>query len=140
MHELSLVEAILDSLLPMCSEYGIGGKVRSVRLRIGRMRQVIPDVMRFAYEVATENTTLSGSTLEITVIPLRFSCPACGAEWEGQEAIAFVCPKCGGRDVTTHSGMELEIESMEVEQHDEPSHNDSTVRDGSGRGDSPKDP
>ena len=130
MHELSLVEAILESLIPMCSEYGVEGKVKKVRLRIGRMRQVIPDVMCFAYGVATEDTVLRGSVLELSLVPLRLSCPTCGAEWQGDDPIAFLCPKCGEKNVKTHSGMELEIESIEVEQSDESSDNDPAVRHG----------
>ena len=46
MHELSLAEAIVSALLKMYEDEGWSG-VKRVRLRIGALRQVFPDMLEF---------------------------------------------------------------------------------------------
>ncbi|HOC81774.1 MAG: hydrogenase nickel incorporation protein [Synergistetes bacterium ADurb.Bin155] len=112
MHELSLVGAVVESLEEMAMEKG-WKKVTKVTLRIGRMRQVIPEVMIFSFSVVTEGTIMEGSSLEILEVPLMSRCSFCGEEWEG---LSFQCPRCGSDQVETVSGMEMDLESVEVEE------------------------
>jgi Zn finger protein HypA/HybF involved in hydrogenase expression len=94
MHELSLVEAILESLIPMCSEYGIEGKVKKVRLRIGRMRQVIPMscVSRMEWRPKTRFSGVGARTVARSVASFM---PDVRRGVAGRRSIAFLCPKCG---------------------------------------------
>ena len=112
MHELSLVGAVVESLEEMAMEKG-WKKVTKVTLRIGRMRQVIPEVMIFSFSVVTEGTIMEGSSLEILEVPVTSRCSFCGEEWEG---LSFQCPRCGSDQVETVSGMEMDLESVEVEE------------------------
>ena len=68
------------------------------------MRQVIPDVMMFAYEVATEGTLLA-ARMEIKQIPMGFQCKGF-KEW-GEDQMDFICPFCGSYEVNVLSFMEL---------------------------------
>ncbi|MDD2205749.1 MAG: hydrogenase maturation nickel metallochaperone HypA [Aminobacterium sp.] len=114
MHEMSLVESVIESLLQLKEQYG-WERVEKVTLHVGAMRQVIPDVMIFAYQIATEHTPLEGSKMEIIEVPMHFRCKKCLKEW-GEDQMDFVCPFCGGFDVDVLSGMELDIESVEVQE------------------------
>jgi len=112
MHELSLVSAVVESLEEMAGEKG-WKRVTKVTLKIGRMRQVIPEVMVFSFSVVTEGTVLEGSSLEIIEVPVTSRCSFCGEEREG---LLFLCPCCGSDQVETAGGMELDLESVEVEE------------------------
>ena len=51
MHELSLSTAIVDTVL----RHAAGRRVRVVSLRVGALRQVVPDSLTFAWEVLTQD-------------------------------------------------------------------------------------
>jgi len=114
MHELSLIEALIEELDNQ-SKSNEWGKILKVNLKVGAMRQVIPEVMTFAFQVATEGTFLDGAKLELDVIPIRWKCRTCGKEWIEEKATTGLCEECGSADVELLNGMELEIESLEVE-------------------------
>ena len=60
MHELSITQSVVDAV----AEHTDGAPVASVRLRIGKLSGVVPDALRFCFELVTEGTGLQGATLE----------------------------------------------------------------------------
>jgi hydrogenase nickel incorporation protein HypA/HybF len=117
MHELSMVESLVEELLKL-QEENEWDRIDTVRLRVGAMRQVIPEIMDFAFDISIKDTPLEGARLFIDEVPLKKKCKACGNAWiEGDEAL-FLCEKCGSADVELIEGMELGIESLEVEETD----------------------
>jgi hydrogenase nickel incorporation protein HypA/HybF len=112
MHEMSLVEAIMDSLLPICDERG-WRKVERVVLKVGALRQVMPDALVFCFETTAVGTPLEGAALEIVDVPILQKCAKCGLEWGGEVPLGR-CPRCGSIEVETIAGTELDIESLEV--------------------------
>lgn len=117
MHELSLVEALCGELLQQGREQGWPRVIR-IALRIGEMRQVIPDVLRFCFDVASKGTILEGAVLDIVSVPLLWMCLECGNVWSG-DATSVLCSKCGAVRTTLREGMELEIDFVEVEDFGE---------------------
>ena len=114
MHELSMVESLIEELLKLQKEYG-WERICAIRLRIGAMRQVIPEIMHFAFDITVQGTALEGAKLVLETVPLKKKCRTCKNMWtDGDEAL-FLCEKCGSSDVELVEGMELEIESLEVE-------------------------
>ena len=85
-----------------------------VSLRVGRLRQVVPDTLEFYFEFVARDTLCEGARLEQEVIDARLRCPPCAREWE-IEIPAFRCPTCGGAEVEIATGNEFEVESIEVE-------------------------
>jgi hydrogenase nickel incorporation protein HypA/HybF len=71
-------------------------------------------LLAFAFSVAGKGTVSEDAELSIMELPVVFKCNACGERTTGESAI-FVCLNCGSTDVDLLSGMELTIESMEVE-------------------------
>ena len=108
MHELAIAESVIDSV----TERLPGAKVTCVRLEIGALSGVVPDSIRFCFDLATEGTGLAGARLEITEPPARCRCRACGAEFRPDSPIVL-CP-CGSPDVAVLAGEELKIVSVEV--------------------------
>jgi hydrogenase nickel incorporation protein HypA/HybF len=113
MHELSLAEAINKTIKDLC-ERSAWARVRRIVLKIGHMRQVDPELLSFAFNVVAKGTVSEDAELSILELPIVFKCHACGKKI-GSEAMTFICQDCGSTDVELLSGMELTIESMEVE-------------------------
>jgi hydrogenase nickel incorporation protein HypA/HybF len=108
-HELSLCEAIAHTVLDRAA----GRRVLSVTVRIGYLRQVVPDSLEFAWEMLTAGTALERTALEIEHVAATVACERCGAITT-LEAPVLVCASCGDRAVTLQSGDELMIVSLET--------------------------
>lgn len=113
MHELSLSSAILDAAL----RHADGRPVSSVQLRVGAMRQVVPESLEFYFGIVARGTLCEGAALEQEYVPARLRCGSCATEWE-PELPLFRCPACGGAEVVPLGGTELEIESIVVEEEE----------------------
>ena len=112
MHELSVASAVVDTAL----RHAEGRRVLLVTLRVGELRQVIPDSLAFYWDVVTRETAAEGARLEQIVVPVRMRCGDCAGEWEPE--LMFRCPTCGGAGEVL-AGDELEVDSIEVEEDKE---------------------
>jgi hydrogenase nickel incorporation protein HypA/HybF len=112
MHELSLSGAIVNTV----EKHAAGRPVSVVNMRIGALRQVVPDTLEFYFGFIAKGTVCEGARLEQELIPGRLRCASCERGWE-IELPVFMCPACGaaGR-VEVASGDEFEVESIEVEE------------------------
>ena len=108
MHELSLSRAVTDTAVRHAS----GRKVTAVTVRIGHLRQVVPQSLAFYFQLVSRGTLCEGAHLEMVSVPAVMRCQACGREWEPQHSFRCVCGDAG--DVV--AGDELEVESIEVEE------------------------
>ncbi len=111
MHELSLSGAVLNTVV----KHAGGRRVSLVSLRVGRLRQVVPDTLEFYFGFVARGTLCEGARLEQEIVEACLRCEACRREWE-IEIPAFRCPTCGGAEVTVAGGNEFEVESIEVEE------------------------
>jgi hydrogenase nickel incorporation protein HypA/HybF len=111
MHELALSSAIVNTV----AKHAEGRRVTTVNLRVGRLRQVIPETLEFYFEFVARDSVCEGARLTQEVIDARLRCRPCAFEWE-IEVPAFRCPKCGGSEVEIGSGDEFEVESIEVRE------------------------
>ena len=111
MHEMSLASAIVNTVV----KHADGRPVSLVNLRVGRLRQVVPETLAFYFEFVARGTICEGARLEQEIIEASLRCDPCGRRWP-IEIPAFRCPSCGGADVTVASGNEFEVESIEVEE------------------------
>ena len=113
MHELSVSAAVVDTAV----RHAAGRRVTSVHLRVGALRQVVPDSLAFYFEIVARDTVCEGAVLEQEVIAARLRCESCETEWTA-DAPAFRCPGCAGAAVTVVCGDELEVESIDVEEQE----------------------
>jgi hydrogenase nickel incorporation protein HypA/HybF len=60
-HELSITR----NVVAIVSERAVGQRVTRVRLEIGRLTAVVPDSIRFCFDVCAQGTPLEGAELEI---------------------------------------------------------------------------
>jgi hydrogenase nickel incorporation protein HypA/HybF len=110
-HELSLSGAIVNTAV----KHADGRPVSVVNLRVGRLRQVVPDTLDFYFGFVAQGTVCEGARLEQELVPARLRCRDCEHGWE-IEFPAFRCPSCAGADAEVVSGNEFEVESIEVEE------------------------
>jgi hydrogenase nickel incorporation protein HypA/HybF len=108
MHELSIAQSVVDAVC----ERAAGRSVHSVRLRVGALTAVVPEAMRFCFDLAVEGTVAEGARLDIEHRLGTAHCRSCGCDVELADLI-LLCP-CGSADLEVTAGRELQIVSMEV--------------------------
>ena len=111
MHELSLSSAIVNTVV----KHAAGRPVTVVSLRVGTLRQVVPDTLEFYFGFVARDTVCEGARLEQELIPAVLRCTDCAHEW-GVDFPLFRCPACGAAGAEVASGNEFEVESIEVEE------------------------
>ena len=115
MHELSVASAVVDTAI----RHAEGRRILAVSLRIGHLRQVIPDSLAFYFEIVSRDTPAEGARLEQVVVPARLCCGGCEDEWDMEGTPEFRCPRCAAGEVAVIAGNELEVDSIEVEEESE---------------------
>ena len=108
MHELSIANAVVEA----CAERASGSRVVRVTLEIGRLSGVLPDAVRFSFDVCARDTLVEGATLEIVETPGRAICRACGGEVALADLLGFC--ECGSTDLRVVAGEELKVREMEL--------------------------
>ncbi|MEJ7585394.1 MAG: hydrogenase maturation nickel metallochaperone HypA [Acidimicrobiales bacterium] len=108
-HELSLCEAIADSVV----RHAGGRPVSVVAVRIGHLRQVVPDSLLFSWEMLTTGTDLEGPVLDVEHVPATVACERCHATTTLDVPI-MLCGACGESDVTVVTGQELLVVSLNL--------------------------
>lgn len=109
MHELGVTR----SVIAIASEHAHGAKVLRLTLEIGKLAAIMPDAVRFCFDLCAQGTVVEGASLDIVEIPGRASCRQCGGE------VALERPYgrcvCGSSDLKLIAGEELKIREMEVD-------------------------
>jgi hydrogenase nickel incorporation protein HypA/HybF len=110
MHELSIAQAVLD----IVEAHAAGRRVVRVELRVGHLRQVVPDALAFAFEVLTAGTVAQDAELVIEPVPATGRCRDCGTEAQ-LDGFPLLCPACGGWGLELLAGEELLVDALELE-------------------------
>ena len=109
MHEMGITQ----SIVAIVAEQAAGRKVRRVTLEIGKLAAVMPDAIRFCFDVVAQGSPLDGAALDIIEIPGKARCLECGADVWLEDVIGRCA--CGSRRLDRVAGEELNIKSMELE-------------------------
>lgn len=118
MHEMGIAMEIIEIASQSIPESLKGAKVHRVRLKIGKLTAVVPESLRFCFDIASQDTLLNGAILQIEETPVVVHCQECTGE-STLDGVSFSCPECGSGKLTLISGRELDIEAIEVEDEDE---------------------
>ena len=117
MHEmgiaLQIVEIAVGSLPADLGE----ARVAAINLKIGKLAAVVPESLRFCFDVAIKDTLLAGAKLVIEEVPVVARCKDCQARWTIDQPV-FICQTCESGSLEILSGRELDIESIEVVEGD----------------------
>jgi hydrogenase nickel incorporation protein HypA/HybF len=113
MHELSIIENILNIIIGIAQKEGLTS-ITKVVLEIGELRQIVPQTMRFAFEAASKGSIAESAVLEMEFVPVKARCNSCTREFLINDNI-FLCAHCGGTDLSVTEGQELIIKNIEGE-------------------------
>jgi hydrogenase nickel incorporation protein HypA/HybF len=113
MHELSIAQSIVETVLHEAAAHG-GGRVTRVAVRVGEISGINPDALSFAFDVIVRDTDLAAARLEIEQVPLTQRCRDCGHRFRAVE-FQVTCPACGALGTDTVAGDELQVAFLEME-------------------------
>jgi hydrogenase nickel incorporation protein HypA/HybF len=107
-HEL----AIAEEIVAIVTDRTGGARVRRIVVEIGRLCAVVPDAMRFCFDLATAGTVAEGAALDIVETPGLARCRAC----DGSVVLdrPFGRCACGSTDLAWITGEELRIREVEL--------------------------
>jgi len=109
MHELGITQ----NIVAIAAEYANGQPVKRVTLEVGKLTAIMPDAIRFCFDVCCQDTILAGAQLEIIEKPGLARCRQCGAEVSVD--LPFGVCACGSQDLQIIQGEELSIKELETE-------------------------
>lgn len=110
MHELS----ICGSIAEIVSRRAGNRQVRVINVRIGQLRQVVPDTLAYCWELVCADTSLEGSRLDVERVQARLRCHGCESEAEIGDLPIFLCARCGGANTEVVAGEEFLITSVDL--------------------------
>ena len=110
MHELGITQNIVSIVV----EHSQGKKVQRVLLEIGKLSAIMPDAVKFCFDICSQGTVLEKANLEIIEIPGLAVCRQCGTEII-LEKLFGKC-NCGSTQLHLIAGEELKIKEIEVEE------------------------
>jgi hydrogenase nickel incorporation protein HypA/HybF len=108
MHELGITR----SVVAICAENSGGVAVKRVTLEIGKLSAILPDAVRFCFDICAKGTVVEGATLEILEIAGKALCADCGGEFALNDLVGRC--SCGSNDLKIIAGEELKVKEMEV--------------------------
>jgi len=114
MHEMGIVQSIMEIIEQQAALHH-AEKVVKVSLEFGTLTAVMPDSIRFAFEVLSRDTVAADAELDITIIPIAIWCGECGRR-HVLDTYRPTCPVCDSAAVQIVQGRdEMRIVSLEVD-------------------------
>ncbi len=106
MHELGIASSIHRTCLEVLAGRG---RLERVRVAVGELSAVEPDLLRFAWQAVTEGGPDEGAELEIDWCPARQLCADCG-KIDGRVPGTWLrlCPRCD-QPLRVEGGDELKV-------------------------------
>ena len=108
MHEMGITRNIVS----IVSKHAKGARVKRVSLEIGKLSAVLPDAVRFCFDVCAQGTILEDADLEIIEIPGKRKCRDCQLEMQIDNVYSHCL--CGSWDTIAMQGEELRVKEMEL--------------------------
>lgn len=110
MHELSLCHSIHTIV-----ERGAAGRpVETVHLRVGRLRQVVPETLTYCWSLVAADGPLAGSVLSVESVPVVLRCRSCDILSTIDDVLLLFCGACGSASTTIVTGEELLVTSLNL--------------------------
>jgi hydrogenase nickel incorporation protein HypA/HybF len=114
MHELAIVEALIEQVEQEIRQAGFRGRARRLELSVGRLSGVNCASIRFAFELIAPSTSLKDAEIAIDEPKASCRCNACHGIIEIDDLV-IQCPRCGSGDIIIEGGRDLLLQSIEIE-------------------------
>ena len=112
MHELGIADEILNVVLSEAAKHE-AKRVTVVTVRVGVLRGIVPENLRFLFENLAKETIVEGAALGIEEEPVVIECGECGATEAG--AMTWECPSCKCPGISVKGGDSLRIISITLD-------------------------
>ena len=120
--------SLCHAIAGVVTSHAEGRPVEVVRVRVGALRQVVPDSLLFCWSIVRDHEGLGAAELQIESVPATVECGVCGATSDIASRFSVCCPVCGSGSVEVIRGEEFLVTSIDVRNHDE------VLEHGAGRG------
>ena len=110
MHEMSIAESVLGIVEDTARQEGFG-RVKEVRLEMGRLAAVEVEALRFCFDVVVRGSLAEGAELAIDEVPGTAWCFDC-SESVSVDARGEACPRCGGGRLQVNGGTEMRVKDL----------------------------
>lgn len=114
MHETVLMQNLITTAEQALVGHHIT-KVNRINISVGKLSNVLPDAMRFAFEALTQEGVFVGAELEMAFLPIVACCEICRNEYQ-TDGFPIVCPECGSNQFKIIAGEEVYIDSIDCEE------------------------
>jgi hydrogenase nickel incorporation protein HypA/HybF len=114
MHEMGIAMQIVDIAKASIPETLKHKKLERINIDVGKLSAIIPENLKFCFEVSVKNTPFEDTELIITEIPVIVQCNDCSKIWEVTSA-DYTCIYCGSSSLKYLSGEGMKVKSVELE-------------------------
>jgi len=127
LHELSTAVSIVETVTKVAEANNVK-KVLEINVEIGQFTFINPEQLKFLFKIASENTPLKHSKLNIQLISGKLHCNDCGYSGdaitkEDQKKAHLLplvgfsakCPVCNSSNTEIIGGRELNIKNIKAE-------------------------
>ncbi len=111
MHEAAIAESLLEQVRSFAPE---GSRVATVRIEVGGLEHIEPEVMDVVWRALVLGSPYEGAELAVERVPLRVRCRACGAESQPDDLAILTCGVCDAVRPEVIEGSGILLRSLEV--------------------------
>ena len=111
MHETAFMQNLIATVKQVAEKHN-AARVNRVVLSVGKLANVLPEALSFAFEALTQDGIMKGAELEIKHLPAVARCDSCGHEYQVDEW-PLSCPACQSRSFVITGGEEVYLESID---------------------------
>ena len=113
MHEMGIAMQIVEIASASIPADIDDVRVERINLKVGKLTAVVPESLRFCFQIVAQETPCCDADLNIEEIPIIAKCNDCNIEWTISEPV-FRCQECNSGSVEIISGRELDVNSIEI--------------------------
>lgn len=110
MHEVSLCSQLAAAV----SRATGARQVDAVFVKVGQLRQVVPETLHHAWTFVVRGTRLEGASLHLDSVPAVLACDDCGRTARIGPELGFGCRACGSARTHLISGEEFVLTAVDV--------------------------
>ena len=114
MHEFAIAQSLCETVLDEARKNG-ATEVVSITCRFGVLRQIVPEVMKSAFELSAEGTLLERAELKFETDGMTIECRECAATQTVCD-VPLQCPACGSSSIACSGGQDITLISIEINQ------------------------
>lgn len=115
MHELSVTESILNTVLESAATHSVS-RILKIHLEVGELNGLEAEWIQYYFDVLSKDTMAAGAQIEVHRKPSEFTCHDCGEVFplDLKSVSKVTCPTCDGKNCSLTGGSEFYIRDMEA--------------------------